>query len=135
MKQTKPIFHSIDKMPLLEEGVNGMLEASQEQLEGLMEAVDRPHVLDNAIIKRILKAFTEQREYIILYEQQFNLWQNEQLNSLQQHHLKSLQEKLQQIKILNEKILKLAEQFKSRTIEEIMEMDDFALALDFLSKK
>jgi hypothetical protein len=129
----KPQFHPISKMPLLEEGINGIVESSEEQLSSLNKAKDKPYIFDDAIVVRILKVFSEQKEYLKLYEKQFNLWQKGKTSVQQSNKLKELQLKLNKAKSLNAEILKLAKQFKNKTIEKVMEKNDLELALDFLT--
>jgi deoxyhypusine synthase len=113
MVNKKPQFHPINKMPLLAEGLSATLISTTEQLEVLNKTMVKPYVLDRFTINRIIKAFTEQKEYLECYEQQLYLWYQETLSINQHQTLQKMQQQLAKAKELNTTILNLANNFKT----------------------
>jgi hypothetical protein len=51
-------------LPLLSHAIAGALDASQEQLENLLQAEKKPYILDDAIVTRVIKSFRDQLKTI-----------------------------------------------------------------------
>jgi hypothetical protein len=59
----EPQWQPIEFLPVFVTMIQGMLESSQEQYGSLLQARDRPQILDDHTIQRILKLFTEQNDF------------------------------------------------------------------------
>lgn len=128
-------WYTIDKVPLFEKMVNGMLEASDEQLVSLEQAKDKPYILDDAMIVRIIKAHTEQNQNLHYISLQCKRWQEGKLKKEQLKAVKDIELKIEQAKNSNQKVLVLAKYFQNYTINKITEMDSVELALDVFNSK
>ena len=58
----QPQWHPITSLPMIANVVEGMLEVAREQYQNLEEVKSRPHVLDDYLIMRIIKAHTQQKD-------------------------------------------------------------------------
>ncbi|MFK7983452.1 MAG: hypothetical protein AB8G86_25950, partial [Saprospiraceae bacterium] len=59
----QPIDRPLSFLPIFEEALNGDLTTAQDQYEVLLPAKDRPSVLDDEIINRIIKLHEEKNEF------------------------------------------------------------------------
>jgi hypothetical protein len=64
-------------MPLIASMITASLNDTQQHLDTLARAKDRPHVLDDEIIDRVEQAHTEQMQYVEIYAQQIIRWRAE----------------------------------------------------------
>ncbi|MFK7979152.1 MAG: hypothetical protein AB8G86_04165 [Saprospiraceae bacterium] len=131
----QPIDRPLSFLPIFAEALNGDLTTAQDQYEVLLPAKDRPSVLDDEIINRIIKLHEEKNEFIENYDRQFKLWRQEKLTPGQLALLQDLEAKLPLLKAVNDKVLKLAYEIQPHTIDKILAMDPMDLALGHLSGK
>jgi hypothetical protein len=115
--------------------LNGDLSSVREQYTTLLPAKDKPSVLDDKIVNRIIRLHEEKNEFIDNYQKQFKLWRKEKLTPKQVIVLEDLEEKLPQLKQMNDKVLKLAYEIQPYTIDKILAMKPEELALLHLSGK
>lgn len=131
----KPVDRPISYHPLFAAALNGDLLSAREQYQTLLPAKDKPSVLNDEIVNRIIQLHEEKNQFIENYERQFKQWRKEKLTPNQLIVLKDLEEKLPQLKQINDKVLKLAYDIQPYTIEKIMAMEPEELALLHLSGK
>ena len=134
-KQRQQIRHPISKLPLFTSMINDTLENTEEQYQTFLEAKDKPHVLDDAIVNRAERLYKAQRQDVKLFERQLTWWQEEELTDSQRQQVDDLLTKLPQIKERSEAILVLLAEIKKGTINRIMEKDDLELGLEFLLRQ
>jgi hypothetical protein len=96
---------------------------------------EKPHVLDDATVDRIIRLYTVQAEDVALFEEQLARWKNEALTPAQEREIEQLHEQLQQLGALEAKILTLAMRLKEGTIDSVLRKSDLELALEVLSGK
>ena len=130
----EPQWQPLSQLPLFSTMVNGMLASAEEQHQLFSEAKEKPHVLDDAIVERATKLYTEQLDTLWLYEQQFERWQNEHLTDSQSQEINRLSNQLARIKELSAGILALLDEIKKGTINRILEKSDLELGLEFFLK-
>ena len=70
----QPIDRPLSYLSLFATALNGDLSSAQDQYKTLIPAKDKPSVLNDAIINRIIQLHEEKNEFIENYERQFNLW-------------------------------------------------------------
>ena len=70
-------------IPMIYDLSENMLESSQENLESFEEVQDNPHILDDDIVERSIKLYTEQNEDIAYFIGQCKQWQKETLTPKQ----------------------------------------------------
>ena len=66
-------------LPTFTEMIDGLLEDSTIQLGNMRAVEDKPHVMDDATIKRVIKLYSEQLEDHWLYVEQFKRWKKKKL--------------------------------------------------------
>ena len=114
------------------EMINEMLESAEIQLQQLKKAKDKPHVLDDEIISRILKSYGEQNELVPVYLQQCHRWKEEELNEKQTTWVAEIEDYATSLLLINKQILDFANSISDKTIDKILSKSDAELALDLL---
>jgi len=62
-----PTWHPISQLPVIAWAITGMAESATEQRGHLRQAEDRPHVLDNQTVDRVIASYTQQQSDLWLY--------------------------------------------------------------------
>jgi len=109
------------------------LKDTDEQYQTLLAAEDKPHVLDEALVDRVIRLYTLQAEDVAIFEEQLVRWKKEDLTPDQEQEIDLLSEPLQQLRKVEVKILSLAEKLKEGTIDNVLRKSDIELALEILS--
>jgi hypothetical protein len=112
-----------------------MLEMAEEQYSTLLEVRDRPHVLDDSTVGRVIEVFTKESEALWLYEEQLRRWQAIDLTATQRQEVERLGGQLSTLREVIASILALAEELKGGTIERVLAKSDIELALEVLLGK
>lgn len=112
----------------------GQLAASKEQLQHLELCKNKPHVLDDHIIARIIKLHSEQIEASWVFKEQCNKWREQTSDSQQLADIAEIENNIVALDKTNGLVLDLAKRFKNHTIERVLAENEVELALDFLSK-
>ena len=133
--QPQPNWHPISSLPIVATALSGMLEAAREQYPALEEAKNRPHVLDDDLLNRVINAHTQQAEDLWLFEEQIRRWKAEKITKTQQEELRRLEGQLEELRKMLNLILVLAEELKGGTIDSIMAMSDEELGMALLERK
>ncbi|MCB2299475.1 hypothetical protein LGL55_23035 [Clostridium tagluense] len=91
--------------------------------------------MNDAIVKRVINVFSEQLDFICLYENQMSKWHDkETLTTKLKSDFARFQSHLQELSTVIPNILALADELKSGSIENIMGKSDLELGLEFLKK-
>ena len=131
----KPInWQPLSMIPVFIEMVDEMLKSAEIQLTQLKQAEHKPHVLDDETVNRVLKSYSDQNELMPIYLQQCQRWEKEELNDNQRQWVTTIKEQSTALTKVNEKIIQIARDLSSKTINKILEKSDLEVALDFLSK-
>lgn len=133
MKTPQPQWQPISLLSVFTEMIDGMLEAALAQLDNLQQAMHKPHVLDDALLNRVIDLHGRQLEDHWLFEEQFARWKREPLSEAQSQEIGRLARQTAKLKRTNEAILDLVRRLGDSTIDKIMAMDDAELALAVLS--
>jgi hypothetical protein len=128
----QPQWKPIGMLPTLAQHIDGMLEADREQYETLLEARDKPYVLDDVTVSRVKQAFTRQRNDFWLFEEQLKRWQSGPLTEAQGREVARLVDQMKKIRENNAKVLKLAEELSKGTIEKQMAKSDEQVGMEWL---
>jgi hypothetical protein len=134
-KHQQPNWQPVSALPMIAGLIEGTLQATKEQYETLLAAKDKPWVLDDALVARVIRVYQTQREDLWVDEEQLRRWQQESLTQAQQERIDRLTSQLTQLKDVTEAILTLADELKQNTIDQILARDDAELALDILTGK
>ena len=134
MKQDKKNINwqRISFLSQLADMIDGMLDASKETYEPLR----RVKVHDEFTIKRIFEVTGQQVGDEWMYDDQLKRWQDlPELEPVQHDEIQCLQKQMQELKMLNRKILSIAEEHKDKTIEKILGKSDAELGLNLFRGK
>ncbi len=112
-----------------------MLESAEENVQNLSSAKHKPHAMDNYTIGRVFEVYGTQKKDLWLYNEQLARWQKQRLTKAQSEEVNRLQGQMVKLEKSIDENLELAEFFKDKTIETIMNKDDVELAMEFLMGK
>jgi hypothetical protein len=129
-------FPPLTMIPLLSHAIEGALDASKEQLANLLQAENKPYALDDAIVNRVIKSFTEQLKTIAHEKAICAHWREKKnLTPEQVKTIMEMEANIAEMEKINQRILFLAEHYKEHTIDKILGMDEEELALAYLKGK
>lgn len=132
----QPNWHTLTMLFTYVTLSKGELPAAQDQLQGLMACKDKPYLLDDHTINRIIKLSTSQKETTWIYLEQCNKWRQQNPSDEQLINIANVENNAKQLEIINCKMLELVNKyFKNHTIDSILKKDDVELAVDFLTGK
>jgi len=126
-----PRWHPIASLALVARVIDGQLEAAEEQHRLLLQA--RPVSLDDAIVERVVRVYTEEVDFFAIYHEQFDRWCREPLTVAQRQEVEWLRGQLVRHRDVDAAILTLAETLKATTIDAILAKSDLELGLDALT--
>ncbi len=115
--------------------IDGMADEAEQQHANLEACRATPYVLDDATIERMLKVFSEQAEYLPIYEEQLSRWNSLSLDASQHREVERLTVQLPELRERIASILTLARELKQGTIESVLAKSDIELGLDSLLKR
>ena len=133
MPQPTPNWQPLSMLPTMTEMLSGMLDEVNTQLQSLRAAQEKPHVLDDYTVGRVLKVYGEQQDFLWVYEGQLARWQKENLSATQRQQTEQMATQLSQLKPGLGEILEIAGELKGKTIETVLGKSDEELALEILS--
>lgn len=76
-----PSRQPISALPMIAYIIDGMLHEAQGQHENLLEAMEKPHVLDDYTIDRVHSVYSTQLDDVSLFDEQLSHWRKWQLDS------------------------------------------------------
>jgi hypothetical protein len=131
----EPIWQSISNLPMIAYLIDGQFADSNEQYTRLLEACQKPYVLDDHTVQRVTYVYTEQLKFLWVFEKQLVKWKKEErLTPIQQSEIDRLQGYVQQLHNILTSILTLVENLKRETIEKVMKKSDLEMGTEFLKK-
>ncbi len=125
-------WQPISQMPLIASMITASLNDTQQHLDTLARAKDRPHVLDDEIIDRVEQAHTEQMQYVEIYAQQIIRWRAEKPLADNADALDRMEIENQQLRRVTVDVLALAVELRKGTINRVLSMSDIEIALQTL---
>src|SRR5260370_13560107 len=131
-KQPQPQWQPISMLPMIATHIDGMLGAAQEQYQTLLPAKEKPHVLDNHTVSRVIQVFTDQQNDLWLFDEQLKRWQLESLTGEQQVDIEHLASQVTKLREQITAIFALANQRNKGTIEKVIANSDAELGLELL---
>jgi len=131
----KPIWNGIDFLPLYSSMIDEMLEGNREQCQTFLEVREKPGVLDDHIVERALKLYTEQLEDHWVFPEQLGRWKKEDISDKQAEEIERLLKQCMELEKTAKDLIEIIKEIKPFTIDKIMEKDDAELGLDFLMGK
>ncbi|MGE1023176.1 hypothetical protein ACQGS6_04250 [Bacillus sp. GMs2/2] len=133
--ENHPNWQPIQNLPIIANLIDGQSSDAKEQYINLLEARNKPHVLNDAIIQRTIRVYTEQLEFVWIFKEQLSKWiKEERLTPVEQSEIERLQGQVQQLHHTLTDILILTEELKEGTYEKVMEKSDLQLGIESLQK-
>jgi hypothetical protein len=131
----QPNWQPISQLPLISTMVTGMLHDIEGQHQLFLQAVDQPHILDDATIHRAQRVYQTQLDDLWLYETQCEHWLQGKLIATQRKQIKHLVTQVARLKGKLEAIMALLAELETGTIDKIMAKSDLELGMEFLMKQ
>lgn len=128
-------WHTIEKLPIYLSMIEDCVVDTEESYNNFIQAREKPHVLDDAIIDRAIKIYTEQLNHVDYYEAQAARWKTGDLTITQHRALDVLSYRIGKLRTITEKTLSLVKELREGTINRIMEMEDGELGFNVLLGK
>ncbi|MEK4504223.1 hypothetical protein [Bacillus sp. FSL R12-0069] len=133
--ENQPNWQPIQNLPIIANLIDGQSSDAKEQYINLLEARNKPYVLDDATIQRTIRVYTEQLEFVWIFKEQLSKWiKEERLTPIEQSEIERLQGQVQQLHHTLTDILALTEELKEGTYEKVMEKSDLQLGIESLQK-
>lgn len=133
--ENQPNWQPIHNLPIIANLIDGQFADAKEQYISLLEARNKPHVLNDAIIQRTIHVYTEQLEFVWIFEEQLSKWKKEErLTPIEQSEIRRLQGQAQQLHSVLTDILALTEKLKDGTYEKVMAKSDWQLGIESLQR-
>lgn len=133
--ENQPNWQPIQNLPIIANLIDGQYTDAQEQYVNLLETLNKPHVLNDAIIQRTIHVYTEQLEFVWIFEEQLSKWKKEErLTPIEQSEVERLQGQVQQLHSILTDILAITEKLKDGTYEKVMAKSDLQLGIESLQR-
>lgn len=110
------------------------LANANEQYAALCRARDRPHVLTDEIIGRVIRLYTSQREELPLDREQLQRWRKLDLSQEEMQEIGRLEKQSHAIEARIVEILALMGEMKPHTIDAMLSKSDGELGLEALRR-
>ena len=131
----QPNWQPIKNIPMIANLIDSQLTDAKEQYTTLLEARNKPHVLNDSIVQRTINVYTEQLDFTQVFEKQLLKWEKEEyLTPIQQTEICRLQDQVKHSYKTLTDILALSEELEMGTIEKVMEKSDLELGIESLKK-
>ena len=130
-----PNWQPISALPMFAFIIDGMLREDQEQYKNLLEARDKPHVLDDYTVDSVIRVYNDHLEDADIFDEQLSRWKKGEQTSSQREEVERLTGQVEQLRKVCQQILALAAELRKGTIDRILEKSDIELALDVLTGK
>src|SRR5712692_5341499 len=129
-QHTQPQWQPIGKLSFIASMIDGMLAATTKQYGTLQKAKQKPFSLDDALVNRAIKVYTDQKNDLWVYDKQLSRWKALKLTSAQSDEVERLQVQMKKLCEMNTMILSLAQELQEITIERLLEKDDGEVGLE-----
>ena len=127
-----PQWQPLSALAQIARDIDEQFANTREQYDTLLEARDRPHVLDDAIVTRFIRLITDELEFLPVYREQLARWYQARPNSVQILELDRLTHQLDLWSEVLGKQLVLAQDLSAGTIEKVLAKSDLELGLEAL---
>ncbi len=116
----EPKWQPLSTLPFFSNYLDTQLEDVRHQYDALLSVQDRPHVLDDAIVTRIVTVYAEQQKRLSIYKEQAIRWRYEAKTYDQQAAVDYLNSQINQIELLSNYIFDLTKQLSGKVIDHIL---------------
>ena len=130
------IWYDINHIVIFGKHIAGLLDDSKEQLEVFKRAEENPHSLDDDLVERSTKLFTERNDHIKLFDEQIEKWKEVSNKSeFDKEELERLSNMIIELYKINDEITTILRKVSDFTIDKIMKMDPIELATKLLASR
>lgn len=119
-----PRWQPLSMLPTVATAIDEQLVAAKEQYTNLLAARERPQVLDDATVERVIRVYTEQLEYVPLYREQLGRWRASLPPPAQTNEIARLLQQLDTHEAILRDVITIASELANGTIEAILRMGD-----------
>ena len=127
-----PQWQPLSALAQIARDIDEQFANTREQYDTLLDARDRPHVLDDAIVTRFIRLITDELEFLPVYREQLARWYKVRPNSMQFLELDRLTHQLDLWSEVLGKQLVLAQEISAGTIEKVLAKSDMELGIEAL---
>ena len=127
------IWYSLSDIFVIKINLINFLTDVKKQYKTFLKAKDNPYSVDDALIDKMYKSVVQQSKDIKLYDEQVQKWLIEATKISDKKEIEKLRKIVSELYEINKKLLDICEYLKDKTIDSIMNMDDFELGLQALT--
>ena len=120
---TQPDLKSIEFLPVYLTLLQGIRSSNENHYDALSKAKYKPYVLDDHIIQRTIRLFSEQKEDFLVLEEHLNQASQIGLSAAQHDIMQRVRNDFEEIKRLNSKIMGLARELEPYAIDRVLAKD------------
>jgi len=124
-----PSAQPLSMLPTLATIIDEQLANAREQHVSLLDVRDCPEVLDDDLLHRLLRLYSEQLEDLPRYREQLAIWRHASPTPAQRGEIARLGGQLERHETLVHAVLELAKELQSGTIDAILRMEEGELGM------
>jgi len=128
-------WQPLSALPQIERDINEQFDNTRELYEHLCQGRDRPNLLDDALVERVLRHVADQAEFLPVYREQLARWYRSQPTASQFMELDRVTHQIDRWASLLIQQRSLAEELSARTIDKMMALSNEELAQGIFSGK
>lgn len=129
-----PQYRPLSFLSSLATHIAGMLQSDEEQYQTLLQAKDKPHVLDDFTVNRVIQVFSDAKQDLPLFDEQLRRWGSEKVTAAQRQEIIRLKLQMQKIHTVVDNVLALASELGKGTIEKQLAKSDEQMGMEALMK-
>jgi hypothetical protein len=131
--EREPAFQPIEALPTITALIDGGLQDVTQLYRDLGHARERPHLLDDVTVSRIVSVHTESLVYARIFDEQLVRWGKLDLTTAQRDEVNRLTRQLVLYRDECQRLIDLGRELQQKTIDAIMRMSDEEVGLAVLS--
>lgn len=128
-------WQPLSELERIARGIDEQFDNTRDLYEHLCTGRDQPHLLDDAVIERVLRHVADQVQFLPVYRELLARWYQSQPTAEQLIRLDRVTHQLDRWEALLKEQRALAEEFSAGTIDKMMALSDEELAQGVFSGK
>lgn len=128
-------FKPLSFLPMVRSNSEGQLTDLRTLLASLKAGRSKPHVFDDATIERVIRVHTETLTFLPYTRRQLDRWKTEHPSAAEQQMIQIIRAEVDETEKVLHEVLALAREISAGTIDKVLGMSDFELALAALAGK
>lgn len=133
MTAASPQGQPLSELAVVARDIQTQFANSREQHDHLLQARDRPHLLNDALIERVVRLVASELEMLAVYREQLGRWYQSQPSAAQFLELDRLTHAIDRWQELLQQQRALAHELSAGTIEKVLAKTDHELAAELLA--